>query len=196
MLIIEGCDQAGKTTLARECVKVLSEDYGMPMMYGHLDKPPKSWDKYWSYRELVNRHVVMDRFHMSHVAYRAIDKEPHDLTPLTYAMVDAEVALQGGLVVLVTMSNVLITNRWAEKHPDRDEMYACDHVRKVNDVFIELAKRPLTLGYKPKVDFYIELCSEAPYVNRQQIDAICSMYSQQQREHDRIHERRPAGHVR
>lgn len=195
MLIIEGCDQAGKTTLARECVKALSTKYDMPMMYGHLDKPPRTWDKYWSYRELVCRHVVMDRFHMSHVAYRAIDREPHDLTPLTYAMVDAEITLQAGLVVVLAPTNSFIKRRWEQAHPQREEMYQLDHVLKVNDVFHEIiCAEDSWRGYRAKVD--VSLFDDDLAAFPDTVERICKQYSEQQREHDRIHERRPAGHVR
>lgn len=194
MLIIEGCDQAGKTTLARECVKVLSDDYGLPMMYGHLDKPPASWDKYWSYRQLVCRHVVMDRFHMSHIAYRAVDKEPHDLTPLTYAMVDAEITLQGGLVVVLLPSEKFITSRFNAMPAERSEMYPHQHVLRVNSVFHELADDPIWNGYKPKIDFCLNDQDLENFPDT--VEHICQQYFEQQMEHDRIHERRPAGHRR
>lgn len=193
MLIIEGCDLAGKTTLARECVKVLSGQHELPMMYGHLDKPPQRWDKYWDYRSLVCRHTVMDRFHMSHIAYRAVDGEPHDLTPLTYAMVDAEITLQGGMVVLVLPIHATLRERWERKN--RDEMYGLEHVVRVNDVFWNMSGGKFGENYKMKVDKLVypeDTMKSFDTVVKQ----ICEQYASQQREHDRIHQRRPAGHGR
>lgn len=195
MLIIEGCDQAGKTTLAKECVKVLRDDYELPMMYGHLDKPAMNWDKYWDYRALTWRHVVMDRFHMSHIAYRAIDKEPHDLTPLTYSMVDAEITLQGGLVVVLLPTNTLIKSRWNAMPAERSEMYDHDHVLRVNEVFHEIAcAEDSWRGYRVKIDmvFLDDDLGNFPDT----VESICERYAEQQREHDRIFQRRPPGHVR
>lgn len=193
MLIIEGCDQAGKTTLARECVKELVRR-GLPMMYGHLDKPPQSWDKYWSYRELVCRHVVMDRFHMSHLAYRAVDREPHDLTPLKYAMVDAEITLKGGLVVVLLPTNTFISRRFETKN--RDEMYSHEHVLKVNEVFHDIAAihEPWN-GYTVKADIVLHDKDLATQNFASTVDCICKRYKQQQTEHDLIHKWRPAGHA-
>lgn len=136
MLIIEGADLVGKTTLAKACLKILN-DAGESHMMAHLSRPPKSFDGYRGYLDRLATCTVWDRFHLSELAYRACDDYPMCTTPLKYELVDAAIRQRGGYVVCVIGDNNVIADRYAECS---DDMYGLEHIKRVNEVFENMYK--------------------------------------------------------
>lgn len=159
MIVIEGPDLAGKTTLATALFKMISAESGRDPMVRHFTKVTKTFDKFWGYKNCIQRDVILDRFHLSDVVYRAAQSERHDLTPFKYELIDAEITRVGGVVVVLVPSDELMEDRWNALPPSRTEMYSLEQNLKIRALFEITA----TLGrvqnvdgeiYAPKIDNY------------------------------------------
>lgn len=146
MIVVEGPDMAGKSTLVQRLFEAIPGQTGRAAMPRHFTKPPRSFDKYWGYKACVQRDVILDRFHLSHLAYRAVDGEPHDLTPLRYELIEADISRVGGFTVLLLPGRELIRERWDKVARTRAEMYSLEHVLQVNEVFEQARAGSLTIG--------------------------------------------------
>jgi len=161
MIVLEGCDMAGKSTLAQalfELIPAYTHGKAAPMVR-HFTKPPKDFDKYWGYHNCVQRDVILDRFHMSQLVYRRVSSENHTLTPFKYDLVDAAITRVGGIVVVLCPPDDIIVDRWSKMTDGRKEMYSLDFVLKVNCVYQHLVKAGADGtfidgqgAYKPKID--------------------------------------------
>lgn len=131
MLIIEGADLVGKTTLQKECVRLLNLR-GLPHMPMHLTRPPANFDYYRGYLQLISRDTVWDRFHLSSLAYRQCDDHECSMTPLKYSLVDAKIRQMPGFIVLIVGEEKTIRQRFQSRG---DTMYSVEHIVSVNRAF-------------------------------------------------------------
>lgn len=185
MIVIEGSDCTGKTTLARYLVELLNAR-GQPHVYRHLGKLADSFDQYWDYLPLMHRHSVQDRLYMSRVAYGRAAHNQRVMSPLEYRMLDAYAQQFGTVHVVLTAESSLIEHRCAEERSDTTHpgLYDASTILRVNDVYRELASDH---GYS--VDLYYHFTPEDPYARRH-ADAILTFYEQRQRALDEILARR------
>ena len=139
MIIVEGTDLVGKTTLCQELVKRLNAPGLSPMgyQYQHFTRLPNGFDHYWSYVARMSRRIVCDRFHDSDLAYchaRGEGEGASLLFGLRCQLVDAKFRLHGGLKFLVTASHDVIEHRFKERG---DDMYKLDVILAANDWFFK-----------------------------------------------------------
>lgn len=158
MLIVEGADLVGKTTLCKELVKRLNE-LQHPHIYRHLSRLPNSFHRYYGYQSMAAIHSVQDRFHMSEPVYAAMRGDETPLTPWLYDQVDAMLLLKSAFTVVVYAINEdLIRSRWG-----RDEMYDLESVLAVNASFDRIANHGTWQGYNMRVDFRASCSQQNPY---------------------------------
>ncbi len=69
MIVLEGCDCAGKTTLAMELIKRIGTKLRRFERYGLL---PEWWDYRWMYVRSCERWSVIDRFVVSEFVYGTV----------------------------------------------------------------------------------------------------------------------------
>lgn len=134
MLVIEGGDLVGKSTLVKRAVERLNAR-GWPHMPMHLTRPPEDFDYYQGYVDKMSLETVWDRFHLSCLAYRRHDDRRCSMTPLKYELVDAAHRMLGGMVIVVTASAAVIEARYARRG---DAMYDLPHTLDVNQTFIDM----------------------------------------------------------
>lgn len=156
MLIIEGSDLVGKTTL---CNTILKHDAFSRYIYAHFTKLPHRFDRLWGYVDRMSRFIVQDRFHVSEPVYAEVRGEVTELTRERYRVVDAYLRLMGGYIVVVTADEDLIRSRWRD-----GEMYSIDKVLKANRLFIEVACEPCFY-----VDKHIHCTGAKPYADPEEI---------------------------
>lgn len=181
MLIIEGTDGVGKTTLCRRLLA------GLPgHRYGHMSRPPAGFDHHWGYVALAAPDLVQDRFHMGDVAYAHARGEPPSLTPDRYAMVDAALRPLGSFVVVVTADEGLVRARWTP-----DQMYDLGRTLAAGRAFLDVASRPD--WYRADVDCHLHCDAGRPYVDDDQVDEVLSRYRERRRVVAEVLSRRPAG---
>ena len=72
MLIFEGPDCFGMTTAAKRLGQLVdqatdedaSPETQFPIRYAHMGRPPKAFDFFWDYHDLISKFAIMDRFHL------------------------------------------------------------------------------------------------------------------------------------
>ena len=163
MLIIDGPDMAGKTTLAHALLKRLWENpkkYGnYAAVYEHFSALPPSWQYPKSYLPFIKRYSVMDRFHLSELAYGRVTRADTMLTNQAVRFLEGQLACVGSMTVLITLSDDFLKKQWEAK-ASRGEMFTLDQVLRVNQMYKCLG------DYNPeaRVDMAFTVESEADYV--------------------------------
>lgn len=186
MLIIEGPDGVGKTTLAKELQKRLS---GFGYIYSHFTRLPDSFDRVWGYVERMSRRVVQDRFHMSELAYTYARGDTTKLDTESYRLVDAHLRQIGGMTILLNADPELVESRW-----DQTQMYDKERTRKAAIAFNILGKREFQLRdswiYETDIDIQFFLTKDRPYVTANGVNDIVERYLERQRKVYAIRDRR------
>ncbi|GAG05660.1 unnamed protein product, partial [marine sediment metagenome] len=100
MLIIEGSDCLGKTTLAKKIVLKMMEK-GYPTIYSHMGRPNEQlFDFFLDYKKMINPCAVMDRFHLGGLAYHH-----GKISPPRLEIINAWIRSVGGLIVVLYAGN-------------------------------------------------------------------------------------------
>lgn len=179
MLILEGGDSTGKTTLAKRLLKELPRH-----IYCHFSRLPPAFDYYWDYCDRMSRYVVQDRFHLSELVYAKVRGVPTNLNPETYRLVDAQLRVMGAYVVKICAAQSLIEKRW-----DKTQMYSFDETLYANRLYDSLSKFTEE-GYKIDVDYTFHCYEDTPYVTEDAIAEILAGYRARQRNIDLINRQR------
>lgn len=172
MIVIEGPDLAGKSTLAAALEQHITREMRTrhPLVR-HLRRPEQHFDPYWGYDQLISRDVIMDRLHLSHVLYRHVGNESHKVDPVRYSMLDAAITRVGGVVVLLAPDPDVIAERYDRLVAQgRQELYPREHTLRVADAYNKLAVTgcvdTATGTYHPKLDLvFVEPCPVADIVD-------------------------------
>jgi thymidylate kinase len=170
MLIIEGADCVGKTTLAKKLLRVLDNH-----VYAHFTRLPSGFDYYWGYVERMSVNIVQDRFHLSEIVYSRVRGVESPLTPELYRLVDAQVRLRAGYTILITADEGLVRKRW-----DKGQMYNIDDTLRAVSLYNDLTEVRLGFGdfsdYTPDIDAYYHCTEGNPYVPDYIIDQMVNDY--------------------
>lgn len=140
MLILEGPDLVGKTTLAKKLVAAAHKAF-MPASYTHFSRLPDCWKFPSSYRHYITCYGVCDRFHMSEIAYSEARGDARKLNVEGYRLIDTWCRLQGSVTVLIRAKPGVISARYAAKSNSRDEMYKDSVIERANDTYRAIAER-------------------------------------------------------
>lgn len=193
MIVLEGPDLAGKSSVAKALFQKLSDPTpGVPVpMVRHFTRLPTGFHTFWGYKSCVQRDVILDRFHMSEIVYRSTGKDDCSLTPLRYSLVDAEIARAGGLTIVIVPPAYVIKERYSAAQ--RPEMYDLDRILRVRDAYQSIVEKRFlmtTFGeYRVNVDSFI---TNAAWSVDNIASYIASLWLKRQRELNTIHDDRPA----
>jgi thymidylate kinase len=180
MLIVEGCDGVGKTTICKALLKQLPTH-----IYAHFTRLPIGFNPYWGYVERMSMNIVQDRFHMSEPAYARARGEVAIINSWMYNLIDARLRLLGGFTILVTADDDLIRERW-----HKDQMFSLEKTLSANAVYNAMAKGEY-LPYKVDIDYHVHCTKEHPYVTEATINEFTSLYRQRRTCVRAIEEHRP-----
>jgi len=112
MLVIEGSDCLGKTTLAKAIVRKVSE-MGIPVVYSWMTRPNEDkFDFFHAYKDMLNPCAVQDRFHLGGLAYHK-DK----ISSWRLQIINAWIRSIGGLIVVLYAAD----EEWYEQRIRADE---------------------------------------------------------------------------
>jgi GTPase SAR1 family protein len=166
MIIIEGSDLVGKTTLAQ---RLLREDelQQQGFIYKHLSRLPYGFKPHM-YQEHAHMRSVQDRFHMSEPVYAAVRGDTTFLTPEKYRRVDGYLRQLGAITIVLTAEESLIRSRMRE-----GEMYNIKQILLANSMFNTIG----ILGgkwqdYNMDVDFHFILTKDYPSISNESIKHI------------------------
>ena len=160
MLIIEGADCVGKTTLARKMAGELK------LLYQHLGPMPEGWEE-TDYIRLGCQKVVYDRFHVSDVVYsKVLNRAPCIENPrFLHAALQVRFA---AFTVIIAAEPELISLRFREA----DQMYNEETVLKCNELFAKCAAH--------YADYVIRTSVTNPYPDENDIKAIVKGWTAKQ----------------
>lgn len=139
MIIIEGPDLVGKTTLAEKLQRKLQ---GFAVC--HLSRPPVDFGAR-DYIQFMNPYTIWDRFHLSRNVYNSACGEPWELDQTQIEFIDAHLATMAETRVVITFK------------PDYDfsdrmrdgEMYAPGVIKEAANAFYSLAQNSGHWNYYP-----------------------------------------------
>lgn len=176
MIIIEGADLVGKTTLCQKLLKSPGvQEYGA--IYSHFSRLPDRFERGRGYRDRMSVALVQDRFHMSEVVYSQMRSKLTDttMTPARYAMIDAWHTLHAGITVVVAaMIDKLIEDRW-----DRPEMYSLGQTLECNQIFKHIAQHQEWRQFKRMhVDYVVYTTPNKPWADADDIQAIITLWQE------------------
>jgi thymidylate kinase len=141
MLIIEGTDKLGKTTLCKTLQKKIMDTCGEDVPYTHYGVRPRNFDFYNDYSKRIQPWTIADRFHYSEYAYeKAQGKEPR-YSQEVLEMLCGEVLSVGGFVVLLISSTDFLM-KCLKSVPD--EIFENSILYRVNTLYKCLAETRLT----------------------------------------------------
>jgi thymidylate kinase len=188
MLIVEGSDLVGKTTLCEELLRRLDAKK-FPHIMSHFGRLPDGWDYYWSYLPRISRYIVQDRFHMSEIVYRNARQEPSLLMPEVYRLLDAAVRKVGALTVVVTASEDVLLGQIET----REEEHSPEQIMRANANFLQIVSEPHWFGYTPDWDihYHVDATSGFPSGDESLIDKILDAYCRRSRLLDGLFEGAP-----
>lgn len=129
MLVLEGCDLAGKTTLQHKVWDLLPAY--IPL---HLTKPKDEFSD-WAYITLASPHVIWDRYHISELAYRQLDGQPSRI--LDPKGLQRSLRKYFGMVcVHVTCTPETLRSRFEARG---DHLYTLEEIERVRIAYNNLA---------------------------------------------------------
>lgn len=106
-------------------------------MYQHFTRLPECWDYCTDYFPYIQRPTVMDRFHLSELAYAHARGEVSKLTKCRLDLLRAKLADVGHYVVLILATPDRL--RIEHQRQGEDEMYPFDKVCAANEWFMSHA---------------------------------------------------------
>lgn len=143
MILIEGPDKVGKTTLARK----LARFFKCPCVaYG----PMPTWWNELDYCLRLMTFAVYDRYHWSSFAYREVSPQPWPVT--LEACVEIDKALKSRCSNAYT--KILIVSENPSFFDDKpDDMFSTEQVKQVNQNFLDIRSQfDLVLAPYPNFD--------------------------------------------
>lgn len=144
LIILEGPDLAGKTTLARRLEMYLSAKYGDHTIRVLHRGPPiqHPLDEYVTplihYRPGNRKHVICDRWHVGEVVYSGILNRATKMTPAVYRYVEAFLKARGAVVVHVNSDVATLNTRYDERGDDRQSLDTIIHASGVYRGFMNV----------------------------------------------------------
>lgn len=143
LIILEGPDGAGKTTLANSLRKLIEEqDPGCLTFQWHRGPPTEHpLDEYLRplnrYRPGAGRHVIIDRWHWGESIYPKLRNRPSKLDFASNWAIEAYLQRLGALVVLVDQS----AEEYRKTYVDRGEVHLMDDLPQTQLLFTQVATR-------------------------------------------------------
>ena len=129
MLIIEGSDCLGKSTLAKQIVRQVSE-MGIPVVYSWMTRPNENrFDFFHNYKDMMNPCAVQDRFHFGGMAYHE-----NKIPPMNLQIINSWIHSIGGMIVVLYASDRELYRKRLESD-ERGNILPIDVMCKGNDWF-------------------------------------------------------------
>ena len=140
MLIIEGSDLVGKTTLIKAiCDEAITRDF--PMIPQHFGLLPDNWDFDKGYHDYISKRTVMDRFVLSEVVYGETLRSGSRIDEagfykLQYNMY--KTAVSPAMTVIIAAAPDFFKEHVHKQMQERVEVFKEEQICEVNDAFLKI----------------------------------------------------------
>lgn len=160
MLILEGADLVGKTTLCRDLLTwSYFKDRGY--IYSHFSRLPARFPRVWGHIEHAHRFTIQDRFHLGDPLYtQARQDDAFCLGPEQYRIVDGYLRFLGAYTIIITAPDALIIRRLEES--GRLEMYDPHTILRANALYKSVVEHGSLGDYKIDWDYHIHVTDTIP----------------------------------
>jgi len=155
MLIIEGPDMVGKTTL----IKVLQQrltTLGYPVIPQHFGLLDDRWDFYGDYLKYVHATTIMDRFILSEVVYGLTLRNKSRISPEVYRLLDAHLRLNGSVTVVIRAEEDWFRDWLDRKFDESREVFDKSGIININSAFHDVLT-PLATSKFSKYAFDVDI---------------------------------------
>lgn len=174
LIIIEGCDKSGKTTLAREISKRFNYEYQ------HFGAPgPEPGREYAEFLLNLKRPTVCDRFYIGEQVYGPLLRGKSLITNLQKAVIERLCRLRGAIVIYAQTPLEVCQERLA-KSKDEDVTLKENEIawKMFREVIEETHITPMCLYDSSKPDSINTLLAQlAPVLNTmRQMSGLASVY--------------------
>ena len=179
MLILEGTDNVGKTTMAQRLWEASwFQKHGYEIQ--HLSKLPTGHDRLMDYVERMNQKGIFDRFWLSGEAYAEARQDPGDspdyFHPEQLRYIEAHARLLGSFCVVIAIDpEQWIRVRQLQEQKDEElEMYGDSIMQRANNWFWH---RGLMSEH---CDYMIRLSKDKLFPTDEDMDRAASAYIKRQ----------------
>ena len=156
MIVIEGPDLIGKTTLCESVRKewnaIAESDPGPINQVVKFGLGQSDWGVK-EYCKFTRRRMIADRMHMSEAVYGIVTRGGSNLSPEQYAMVDGAVVASGGMVVLL-WADASAYAELMDAHHDRGEMFDAATCANVASAFEVIGRARAARGNSRNAEVY------------------------------------------
>ncbi len=169
MLIIEGSDLVGKTTLAKKLV-MMGTPMG-PLIYRSLGILPGDWDYDRDYTNMMSYNVVCDRMYLSEIVYGALVRGYTLVKDAQVKKLTEMVEMYAGMHLIITADNSVLE----KNHKARgDDTFNFSTIVKANEAFIDLV--PKLQNLVPLLHYHIKPDGKMPADNQDLISNIHNLW--------------------
>ena len=135
MLIIEGSDLVGKTTLIKElCTEATKR--GFPMIPQHFGLLPDSWNFFGDYLDYIVDTTVMDRFILSEVIYGEILRDGSRINQCDFKALQSNLNYNKAMTVIIAAEPDFFKEHVHKQFEYRSEVFKEEQICNVNDAFL------------------------------------------------------------
>jgi thymidylate kinase len=135
VIVIEGTDMMGKTTLAQQLwTHPALQERGYEIQ--HLSRLPHGHDRCWHYVQRMNQNAIFDRFYLSEIAYAEAREDtfkPFSSEHLRWVHANAQIHGVYTILLLAEPAREVLEPRYRD-----GEMYNLDVILKANIAFSQL----------------------------------------------------------
>lgn len=153
LVIIEGCDKCGKTTLAKH----IQDTFGFE--YLHCSQPGEK-GAYREYIDLLNsigsKNVVIDRFHIGEEVYGPIYRGKSGLSEGQFREIEAEINKKNGILIYCYDSDKNISKRFDEYGETFSKK---QKIKEMLNLYFSALKKSKLIKYRHKMKSNKDLIS-------------------------------------
>lgn len=149
MIIIEGCDKTGKTTLSRE----LSRKTGFPIVKFSQPKTKNPYNEYVDFLMKLKRDVILDRFHVGEFVYPVVYNRPMVLTRRHFRTIEYMLMTLGAVTVHASTNVETIKRKFVEDGEEYNVTHTVGLTVDMFDVYFRHMSSSMNVRYNWQNNF-------------------------------------------